>query len=72
MIETHILEIRMPESTEYLGFESEEKARGTAFDALQHGILSCPDESEIRIPQGTMFRVIEKNTHTIDRMFARG
>lgn len=71
MIETHVLEVRMPLRTEYLGFDSAEAARGTAYSALQSGSISYEGIEE-KVPAGTQFRVLTKHSLTIEKMFNRG
>lgn len=79
LIETHVLEVKSPNTpTKYLGFGSEETARGAAFDALQTGVFRYEEYSyveefsvskQISVVQGTEFRVISRDVFMLERMF---
>lgn len=70
MREAHVLQIVFPNSDpEYIPYESAEKARGAAFDALQRGVLiydAHTGEEQVDVPQGTMFKIMPRDSLTME------
>ena len=70
--ETHVLQVVFPnQPPEYLAYDSEERARGAAFDALQRGVLvydAYTGEEQISVPQGTCFKLMPRDSHTIEQI----